>query len=91
MFVCPVYSQDGRSWSIAVSHVSLPNSPSCGTVRKIHTCSPVRTSKPRTSPGAASFMAGCCGLTMSRTDDPSTTTSLTTIGGEPQPKVSTSR
>ena len=49
---------------IAVSHVSLPNSPSWGTVRKIHNCSPVRTSKPRTSPGGARLRAG-----MARADD----------------------
>ena len=91
MFVLPLYSHDGRSWSIAVSQVSLPNSPSCGTVRKAHTCSPVRTSKPRTSPGGACLRAGIVGLTTSMIDEPITTMPLTTIGGDPHLNVSTSR
>ena len=65
----PEYSQDPSS------HVSLPNSPGCGMVWNSHSSSPVRTSKPRTSPGASSWKRG-----PSKTTDPMTTTSPTTIG-----------
>ena len=89
MLVLPLYSHDGRSSSRAVSHVSLPNSPSCGMVWNIQTCSPVRTSKPRTSPGGISFIAGMLGLVTSDMAEPMTTTSPTTSGGDPQLNVST--
>ena len=89
MLVLPVYSHDARSSLMAVSQVSLPGSPSWGTVWKIQICSPVLTSKPRTSPGGISFIAGMFGLVTSLMAEPMTTTSPTTRGGEPQLKVST--
>ena len=89
MLVLPLYSHEGRSSLMAVSHVSLPTSPSCGMVWKIQACSPVLTSKPRTSPGGISFMAGMFGLVTSLMADPMTTMSPTTSGGDPQLNVST--
>ena len=91
MLVLPLYSHEGRSSLIAVSHVSLPGSPPRGMVWKIQACSPVRTSKPRTSPGGISFIAGMLGLVTSVMAEPMTTTSPTTSGGDPQLKVSTGR
>ena len=91
MLVLPLYSHDARSSVSAVSHVSLPGSPSRGMVWKIQACSPVRTSKPRTSPRGISFMAGTFGLVTSMMAEPMTTMSPTTSGAEPQLKVSTGR
>ena len=91
MLVLPLYSHEGRSSLIAVSHVSLPGSPSRGMVWKIQACSPVLTSKPRTSPGGISFIAGMLGVVTSLMAEPMTTMSPTTRGGEPQLKVSTGR
>src|SRR5688500_17213123 len=47
-FVPPEYFHESGD------HVSYPYSPGCGIVWKIHFCLPVRTSKPRTCPGAES-------------------------------------
>ena len=91
MLVLPVYSHDARSSVSAVSQVSFPGSPSCGTVWKLQTCRPVRTSKPRTSPGCDSFIAGIVALTMSPMAEPTMTMSRTTIGADRQPNESTSR
>ena len=91
MLVFPLYSHDARSSVSAVNQVSLPGSPSRGMTWKIQTCSPVRTSKPRTSPGGISFIAGMFGLVTSLMAEPMTTMSPTTSGGDPQLKVSTGR
>ena len=47
--VAPEYSHEPSS------HVSFPYSPGWGMVWNSHSSSPVRTSKPRTSPGASSW------------------------------------
>ena len=91
MLVLPVYSHDARSSFSADSHVSFPGSPSRGMVWKIQSCSPVRTSKPRTSPGGISLRAGMVWFVMSLISDPTTMTSLTTSGAERHRKLSTIR
>ena len=91
MLVLPVYSHDARSSLRPVSHVSLPGSPSRAMVWKIQSCSPVRTSNPRTSPGGISFSAGIVALMMSPMAEPITTTSLTTSGADRQRKLLTVR
>ena len=69
--VFPVYDAE------LSSHVSMPYSSLSGMVLNRHTSSPVRTSKPRMSPGGAVMFRG-----PSEMDDPTTTTSPTTSGGE---------
>ena len=71
---CPKFRQ------ASFSQVSLPSSPSCGTVWKTQSCSPVRASKPRTSPGVEYSSGGSpCQSTMPA---PTTTTPRQTMGGE---------
>ena len=61
----------------SLPQVSLPSSPGCGIVWKIHFNSPVRTSNPRTWPGGAS-----CRPVPSVIAEPTTTVVPTTTGGE---------
>ena len=69
--VLPVYSQEPSS------QVSWPYSPGWGIEWNTQSSSPVRTSKPRTSPGAR-----CCVGFASVIDEPTTMTSFTKRGGE---------
>ena len=69
--VAPEYRQE------SFSQVSMPGSPSCGIVWKIHFISPVRASKPRTWPGGAD-----CRIPLSCTIEPTTTVSPAMAGGE---------
>ena len=64
------------------SHVSLPNSPGRGIVLNVQSSLPVRTSNARTSP-----LVLLCVVTVmpSLNDDPTMTTSLTTVGVECRP------
>ena len=57
MFVLPLYSHETRSSTGSTPHVSTPNSFSSGMVWNVQRCSPVRTSKPRTSPRGDSLLA----------------------------------
>ena len=82
MFVLPLYSHEGRSSTGSTPQVSTPNWFSSGMVWKVQSCSPVRTSKPRTSPRGASLVAGIWLLRRSAMNEPTITTSRTMVGAE---------
>src|SRR5204862_1735405 len=70
------------------SHVSLPTSPGLGIVLNVHSVLPVRTSKARANP-----LLLLCVTTVkpSLNDDPTSTTSPTTVGVECKPISPVSR